>query len=208
MHVEILHTADASSHKQQLLNELYRLRAKVFAQRLGWDVEVKNGEETDEYDLLQPTYLAVLDDGRVVGGARLLPATGPTMVTHTFAFLLEEGRGLGDPITTIESSRFCIDTDAAAEVAGTGLHQATHTLFAALLEWSIQKGFSTIATVTDVRFERLLRRTGWPLARLGAPRRVGDTIAVAGLLPANLESLERVKLRTYRPIFPQLCAVP
>lgn len=35
-------------------------------------------------------------------------------------------------------------------------------------------------TVTDARIERILFRARWPLKRLGAPRPIGKTIAVAG----------------------------
>lgn len=208
MHVEVLDTADASGHNLQLLSQLYRLRARVFAGRLDWDVSVENGEEKDDFDLLHPTYLAVVDRQRsVIGGVRLLPATGPTMLTHTFPFLLDSAGSLTQPSITVESSRFCVDTDATADVAGTGLKEATHSLFSAIIEWSIRNGFSTIATVTDVRFERILKRAGWPLHRLGAPQAIGNTMAVAGTLPADPFSFERVKPEEYRPLFPQLSAV-
>ncbi len=42
--------------------------------------------------------------------------------------------------------------------------------------------YHTVATVTDTRMERILRRAGWPLQRLGAPQLIGETEALAGLL--------------------------
>ncbi|MCP1748934.1 acyl-homoserine-lactone synthase [Bradyrhizobium japonicum] len=33
-----------------------------------------------------------------------------------------------------------------------------------MIEWSMSNGFDEIATATDVRFERILQRAGWPIA--------------------------------------------
>ncbi len=207
MHVEIIKSAEASTHELDLLHQLYRLRAKVFAGRLSWDVEVSDEEERDDYDLLGPTYIGVIGtNGTIVGGARLLPATGPTMLTHTFPFLLDEGRGIQNPGATVESSRFCVDTGASEDLSATGRNEVTHALFAAIIEWSLANSFIHIVTVTDVRFERILRRAGWPLERLGPPQAVGNTRAIAGTLPADLVSFKRVKPAGYTTLFPQQSA--
>jgi acyl homoserine lactone synthase len=56
---------------------------------------------------------------------------------------------------------------------------------------------SVIVTGTDVRIERILRRVGWTMTRIGAPRQIGNTLAVAGLLPANKVSFDRVRPADY-----------
>ena len=53
-------------------------------------------------------------------------------------------------------------------------------------------GYEKIVTATDLRFERILNRAGWPMKRLGDPVAIGNTVAVAGVLPANRTSFERV----------------
>ena len=63
-----------------LVDEMHKLRARVFAGRLGWQVKIEYGRERDEYDALNPTYiLALTNHGGVAGCARLIPNTGPTM---------------------------------------------------------------------------------------------------------------------------------
>ncbi|HQS48143.1 MAG: hypothetical protein B7Y12_08135 [Rhizobiales bacterium 24-66-13] len=42
-----------------LLDGMHRLRARVFGERLGWDVDVRNGREMDDFDGCQPTYILV-----------------------------------------------------------------------------------------------------------------------------------------------------
>lgn len=77
---------DANEHGRlgSLLDEMHQLRARVFAGRLGWQVRIAQGRERDEYDALDPTYiLALTDCGDVAGCARLLPTTGPTMLSWT-----------------------------------------------------------------------------------------------------------------------------
>lgn len=181
----------SSSSDCNLLSQQHRLRANVFADRLGWDVHVEDGEERDEYDQLDPTYIvAVRDSVQVLGCARLLPAIGPTMLEHTFPKLLASG-GLHAHSAMVESSRFCVDT-SSGKARELGLHRATLTMFAGIIEWSIAHGYTEIVTATDLRFERILRRAGWPLTRLGTPCAIGNTVAVAGSLPADVESFERV----------------
>ena len=61
-------------------------------------------------------------------------------------------------------------------------------------------GYEEIVTATDLRFERILNRAGWPMKRLGDPVAIGNTVAVAGTLPANRTSFERVYPQGYHSI--------
>ncbi len=179
---------DHSNH----LRQMHSLRAAVFGERLEWAVSITDAGERDEYDDLNPTYiLAATDDERVIGCARLLPALGPTMLEQTFPQLLAPG-SLDASASMIESSRFCVDTSLPAERGGGQLHLSTLTMFAGIIEWSMANGYDEIVTATDLRFERILNRAGWPIKRLGEPVAIGNTVAVAGALPANRQSFERV----------------
>jgi LuxR family transcriptional regulator, activator of conjugal transfer of Ti plasmids len=63
------------------------------------------------------------------------------------------------------------------------------------LEWAAQgkSAWEIGHTVTDARMERILRRAEWPLQRIGSPRKLGNTLAVAGYLNVSAESLMRVR---------------
>jgi acyl homoserine lactone synthase len=182
----------------RLLHLHHQLRARVFSDRLGWEVEVSAGCESDGFDALRPTYvLAIAETGQLAGCARLLPTLGPTMVANVFQSLLPDGQ-LNAHAAMIESSRFCVDT-ALAEGRGNGsVHEATLTMFAGIIEWSTANGYTEIVTVTDLRFERILTRVGWPLQRLGEPKKIGVTMAVAGTLPADADTFLRLRPSTYR----------
>jgi acyl homoserine lactone synthase len=73
------------------------------------------------------------------------------------------------------------------------LREATFLLFSAMIEWGQQCDLQAIATVTDLRMERILRRAGWHLDRLGTPRQIGTTTAVAGLLPVTDDALGAIR---------------
>ena len=185
-------------HEADLLGRHHQLRAQVFSDRLGWEVSVEGGLESDEFDALRPTYiLATTTSGHLAGAARLLPALGPTMVADVFPSLLPNGR-LKAHSAMVESSRFCIDT-SLVEDRGEGIvHEATLSMFAGIVEWCLANSFTEIVTVTDLRFERILARVGWPLQRLGEPRKIGVTMAVAGILPADAATLQHLRPTNYR----------
>ncbi|MCC8937085.1 Acyl-homoserine-lactone synthase [Bradyrhizobium ivorense] len=191
MRAVVLH-APQFSRNLELLSAMYRMRRRVFKDRLDWSVSVSGEFELDVYDALGPTYLVLVSDtGQAIGAVRLLPATGPTMLADTFPALLGgETAPRGDNI--LESSRFCVDTGRAAEQGSKGLNRATMILFAAMIEAARLAGADSIVTVTDIRMERILRRAGWPLRRIAAPQQIGSTMAVAGFLETSEQSLLQI----------------
>ncbi|WP_426232301.1 acyl-homoserine-lactone synthase TraI [Pararhizobium sp. DWP3-4] len=192
----------------RVLQSHHELRARVFSDRLGWDVNVVDGCEADGFDGIGPTYVfAISSSGQLAGCARLLPASGPTMLVNVFPSLLPSGY-LDAHAAMIESSRFCVDT-TLGEGKGVGsVHEVTLTMFAGIIEWSIANGFREIITVTDLRFERILARVGWPLARLGEPKKIGVTMAVAGTLPASSEIFQKLRPADYQSKFTTHSARP
>ena len=191
-------TKPRNVHEARLIQQHHQLRARVFAERLGWEVEVVDGQESDGFDTLDPTYvLAVSTAGDVSGCARLLPSVGPTMVTNVFPSLLPK-EGLNAHAAMVESSRFCVDTTLEEGRGAGSVHEATLTMFAGIVEWCLVSAVTEIVTVTDLRFERILGRVGWSLQRIGDPMRVGVTTAVAGVLQANAEAFERLRPASYR----------
>lgn len=189
------------SADRMLLDAMHRLRLRIFSGRLAWQVTNRAGREFDEFDFLNPTYIVALSaTSQIAGCVRLLPATGPTMLEWTFPQLLASGR-LNAHRAMIESSRFCVDTTIVEGRGGRPLHEATLTMFAGIIEWCVIHGFTEIVTATDVRFERILSRAGWPMHRLGEPIMINETKSVAGLLPADRASFERVRPESYRSDF-------
>jgi N-acyl-L-homoserine lactone synthetase len=101
-------------HKHpNLLDQSFRLRKKVFADKLGWDVPVSGPRERDRYDDLHPAYLLWCDEERerLFGCVRLMPTTGPTLLYDVFRDTFPGACDLIAP-GIWEGTRMCIDEEA------------------------------------------------------------------------------------------------
>src|SRR5260370_19610873 len=116
----------------------------------------------------------------------------PNMLRDPFPALLD-GRSAPAGPEIWQSSRFALDPVPNSTKAAGGLTRATYELFAGMIEFGLSRRLTDIVTVTDVRMERILRRAGWPLARIGEPTTLDATLAVAGYLKVSADGLARVR---------------
>jgi acyl homoserine lactone synthase len=160
------------------LHEMYRLRARVFHGRMGWDIPIIAGMEVDGYDALGPHYMLIQDSARRVRGCwRLMPTEGPNMLRDTFPQLLHGNAApLGRNIW--ELSRFAIEAGDEHE-QNFGFADVTMHAIKELVTFADKMGITRYVTVTTTPIERLLRRTGIEIGRLGAPVQIGVERAVA-----------------------------
>jgi acyl homoserine lactone synthase len=186
-------TKDNAERHLGSLHQMHRIRKAVFKDRLGWDVNVSGGLEVDEYDDLGPSYLLSMDvSGTLNGCVRLLPTTGPNMLRDIFpSFVTKAALPCGERVW--EASRFAVSRNSTA--AEPGISQTTYDLLIGVLKFGLSNGISMIACVVDLRMERILRRAGWQLERLGPAHRIGNTIAVAGQLEVSARTLRQLEAR-------------
>jgi N-acyl-L-homoserine lactone synthetase len=178
-----------------VLDEMFQLRARVFGDRLGWDVTIRNGREFDKFDLLDPVYVVGLDKaGHVVSCVRALQTTGPHMLADVFSDILD-----GEPplrsATLWESTRFCVDTERLAPDGNMkAVSQATCELMIGSLEFARRSGIEDIVTVIDPVINRVLRRSeNAPYAYVGSAKPMGKVTAMAALLDCTQERIDRVR---------------
>lgn len=182
-------TASSYGDFPDVLAEMHKMRYRVFRERLGWDVEFAGGMEVDSFDALRPAYLIQRGaDDRINGCVRLLPTIGPTMLRETFPQLLH-GNPMPAGNNIWESSRFALDAPEGSPLGKGRIAVATYELFAGVVEFGLANGLREIVTVTDERFERILRCVGWPLRRIGPSQRIGNTMAVAGFVDISRDVL-------------------
>ncbi|HVJ34896.1 MAG TPA: acyl-homoserine-lactone synthase [Terriglobia bacterium] len=175
------------------LDEMYQLRYRVFRNRLGWNVDARDGKEIDGFDAIGPVYLLQqAHHGHVQGCVRMLPCSGPTMLTEVFPMLLGANPAPAGP-RIWESSRFALDVRSHDVKAVGGLTIATYELFLGMVEFGISWSLTHIVTVTDLRIERILRRAGWPLCRIHEPMTIDGMMAVAGYLEISLDVLRGLR---------------
>lgn len=181
---------------RSILDDMFRLRARVFAGRLGWDVQITDGMEKDAFDALDPVYLVGLDaDDRVISCVRLLQTSGPHMLADVFSDILQGQPPLRAP-DLWESTRFCVDTerlDTSARGPGS-VARATSELMSATLDYARSCGISDIITVIDPIMNRVLKRSdNAPCGYVGATVQMGKTKALAALLDCTPERIARVR---------------
>ncbi len=154
---------------EHLLDQSFRLRKRVFADRLGWDVSVSGPHERDFYDDLSPAYLLWCDDGmnQLYGSLRLMPTTGPTLLYDVFRDTFPDASSLIAP-GIWEGTRMCIDEEL---VVG-GLRDLTSErafcmLLLALCEVALDNGIHTMISNYEPHMRRIYRRAGAQLDELG-----------------------------------------
>ena len=157
--------------------EMHKLRAKVFKDRLGWEVPILSGMEIDGYDALEPLYMMIRESGAgaLRGCWRLLPTEGPYMLKDSFTTLLH-GQDAPQDARIWELSRFAIETDGRSCF---GFSEVTMESIAQIISYGYSSGLDQYVTVTTVAIERLLRRAGVVTRRFGTPLQIGVEKAVA-----------------------------
>lgn len=170
---------------QELFEQMFRMRAAVFSERLGWEVTVVDGKEVDRFDSEDPLYLICVDEVtlELKGAVRLLPTTGPNMLRDVFAVLVPGG-SVESPLIW-ESSRFAINPALSVGPVRQDVNQFVNTttieLLCGLVETAQLAGVEHIVSVFDARMARIFRAADCPYELIGIPTRIGRTMTYAGL---------------------------
>lgn len=183
---------DDQIEQPALFDQMFRSRAAVFHERLGWEVTVEGGRETDRYDEeAEPVYLlAVDDDRRVLGSLRLLATTGPTMLQNEFMHFFDDAVDVAAP-TIWECTRFCVPP--ALDKAAWNASTISAELLIGLCELCLASGIEYVLGVYETPMIRIYARIGWspePLAR--ARPEIGDiNVGIWEATPAVLSSMRQ-----------------
>jgi acyl homoserine lactone synthase len=140
---------------------MFRLRARQFRDRLGWDVEVRDGCEIDTFDDMNPLYVVSKDDhtGAVRGCLRYLPTTGPTMMSKIFDRYFDEPFDIQSPLIW-EGSRFAAEP-TSAETLSLGPCRSTFELIQGGTEIALMAGIEQVVGIFDQHSLRMYRRAGF-----------------------------------------------
>lgn len=156
--------------------EMHRLRAKVFKDRMGWEVPIISDMEIDGYDALEPYYLMAREHERGLRGCmRVLPTVGPYMLKNTFPELLY-GHSAPESQKIWELSRFAVE---AEDQQGFGFSELTMEVTREIVRFGDRMGIERYATVTTPSIERMMRHAGLAVTRYGPPIQIGVEKAVA-----------------------------
>ncbi|ELT46702.1 MULTISPECIES: acyl-homoserine-lactone synthase [Hyphomicrobiales] len=204
----ILVQAHEYQKHRDLLDQSFRLRKKVFADKLGWEVSVSGLRERDRYDDLHPAYLLWCDEEkrRLFGSVRLMPTTGPTLLYDVFRDTFPDACDLVAP-GIWEGTRMCIDEDAIAPEIRPD--RAFCLLLLALCEVALDSGIHTMISNYEPHMKRVYQKAGAELDELGRSDGYGrlpvccGAFEVSNRVLAEMREKLNVAERLYRrPAFP------
>jgi acyl homoserine lactone synthase len=180
-----------SSFFPKEMDAMFRNRAETFAERLGWEVVVKDGYERDRFDDCNPLYLVSVDPDteRYQGSLRLLPTTGPNMLRDVFPQLLDYGEYI-ESATIWEASRICATSSEGQLGRGKGgVHSVLGELIAGIGEVGVVAGLTQIVAVFDERFLRILKAVRCHPEIVGKPQLIGATMSYAARFDTGVDIL-------------------
>lgn len=186
---------------ESVVDGIYRFRHRVFRERLGWSVPSMGGRERDDFDDLDPVFIAArAQDSRVTGTFRLLPTTGPYMLREVFPELLR-GESVPCASDVWELSRFAVEPTNAGSRIQANASGATIELMRACYRYAADHGIREYVMATSVSVERMLRGMGIGLERFGDGRaqRFGRVLSVGCRLQVD-EALARALGVTAAPV--------
>ncbi|MDA8100639.1 MAG: GNAT family N-acetyltransferase [Nitrospiraceae bacterium] len=165
------------------LVKAYRLRHRIFAEKLRWVPVTKSELEIDGYDA-DAEHLGVFDaDNRLLAYVRLLSADRRYMLEDEFRIVLGPGGTFLKSGDTCELTRFCVDQQTRQEeiVTPFGTFPLFMLLFKGVYHWGMQHGAPVLYAVTDRIVYKLLCMRGFPCERLGPSVRMPDGVVAVGL---------------------------
>ena len=186
--IQLIEAADRPAFESQLA-EMYRERKRVFVDRLGWEVPVVAGEfEIDQFDTDRAVYVLALDPGGAqLGSARLLPSTGPTLLSEVFPHLCERGVPEGDDVWEI--TRMCTHPGIA------DAKLVRQKLMVGMVEFALLNGIRRFTLVSHLPYLSALLAIGWDCEPLGLPQEHAGQMVGALVVNVTPDTLSLLRMR-------------
>lgn len=159
-------------------NSLYCFRNRVFHERLGWDVESHSGLERDNFDGPDTHWVLIEDEQGLCGCIRLLSCAQDYMLPTIFPTALA-GEAPPRHQDVWELTRLAIDANRAPRLDN-GVSELTCVIFREVYAFALAHQIRELIAVVSLPVERIFRRLGLPIERLGH-RQAVDLGAVRGV---------------------------
>jgi N-acyl-L-homoserine lactone synthetase len=183
-----------SAYYPREMEAMFRARAAVFHRRLGWNVTVRKGRETDRHDAENPLYLVAVDEesGGIAGSARLLPTTGQSTFGERFSELFEQPIDLASG-TIWECGRFCIHPSARSSGSLRNAVRVSFELNLAVCELGLRAGLTQIQAVYDQFMVKVYERAAWRPTMVARSMRIGKLPAYVGVWDVTQRTLAEMR---------------
>lgn len=181
-------TAENAFLFQNEMEEVYRLRHKVFVEEKGWRaLEKPDGREQDQFDTDDAVHMICRREGSVVGYQRMLPTTKPHLLSTVLSDLCEVERPEGPNIW--EWTRFCITKPYRGRV----FSPVSNALVSAIVEWCIPRDINRIVIEMEPIWLLRLVQLNFMVTPLGIPRQMGNESVVAVVAQFDERTLQMLQ---------------
>lgn len=153
-----------------------QLRKHFFVDQLGWDIPHDNQFEMDQYDTPMAWYSLVVDKGKVVGGARVMPTTARW---GQYSYMLKDavdGKLSDIPAAVLahaeqsqglwECTRLVISDDLNTHAQRS---KCLSLIVSGLAETAASQGGTELISLSPITLMRALRQLGYDAGRIGEP---------------------------------------
>ena len=173
-----------------IFREMHRQRHAAYVIERGWTRLVgRQGQEIDAYDRAETRYLVCLENGAVEGSLRLMPTTGPHLLSEVFPHYVDAGRRItGD--STVELTRFCVAPEARRRGRS---RWVVARLSLALFEHARSAGLTQIVSLVDTFLLPRMRAMHWSFAPIGPRIHYREGVAVAVAIEPSAETVGNLR---------------
>jgi acyl-homoserine lactone synthase len=168
------------------LEQMFRLRHRVFVERMGWeDLRKPDGREVDQFDTDEAIYMILQDENdQVIASQRYLPSLKPHTLSEVFPHLCNL-RGVPAGPRIYEIGRLCTDID----IPRAKRINAKAQLMVGSMEFAQMASISHFSYVGTFELLNLHLSIGWKPLPLGAPLKIEGANTTAFLLATGSEEL-------------------
>jgi acyl-homoserine lactone synthase len=190
--VHVITHANRNLYEREL-DEHHAIRHRIYIEELRWRglTPRSDGREFDQFDTPEMVYLLGLEDGKVVGGLRLMPTTEPHLMSEVFPQFAAI-RGVPRSADVAEWTRVFVVPERREERQAS---KVGSTVIASMIDYGLDEGLSGISVVMNTFWLPRFQRYGWRVRPLGLPDVHDDEWLIAVLIdvtPAALAGIRRV----------------
>jgi acyl-homoserine lactone synthase len=150
---------------EDAFEDYFRLRHQIYVEERHWTQLAKaDCREIDQFDTPNTIYLMAIEGSRVVGSHRLVPTTGPNLMSDLFPYLAL--RGLVSSPDVYELSRVFVVRDRRGEQVQPRIESI---IMAGTMEFGLIEGLSQFTIVMETWWLPRFQEMGWNPRPLGVP---------------------------------------
>jgi acyl-homoserine lactone synthase len=163
------------------IEEHFRIRHEIYVGERGWKALARaDGLERDQFDSDDATYILAIDDGRVVGGSRLVPTMVPHLLSEVFPHLA--ARGVPRDPSIFEWTRIFVVKERRE---GRNAGRTAGMVICGLLEFCLEEGIQALTAVLEAWWLPRFHDMGWTLRPLGLPELIDGSWTLAVEMPID-----------------------